>query len=315
MLPGVGANHQQTYLSESAAVRHANVLPPLTTSAVTDENGSFMPFHRNMSDGAALSEKNLQSSTEIVMMPTIKEKMSHLDVNFDVTDSLRSVSSIGSSNCSSPTSGNFEEEMKVIDQLKETLDLYQQAKQKNHDLKQKLKKMERKLKHLKVDEKKMNKLSKELKMTQEVLKLTQEEVSERTQQCGKLMEDIAHKEIQIQSLEGQLLSAQNECKRLNDFFDKMSGQAMDTWKSLVTYKQKYEQITAAEKDDNYYTKYCDAVKENQQLRDQLAEYEEKIVLLEAQVEFLLEASPVTDPEDSTHGQGVIESPDSNSGPD
>ena len=298
LLPGVGV-HGHNFLSESAVLRHAQV-PTSTALAATDENGSFatVSFLRSMSSGVALSYQDIVSSTENLTLSTIEERtpvqrLSHnLDVKYDVRRSLNR--SISGSSDDSWCSSMGEAEMKLIVQLQETLELYKQTQRKNVDLKQKLKVMEKRLKRR---EKEMIELSRELE-------LTLEEASEKASLCDGLTEDIAQKEIQIQSLKRQLLSSKVEHKRLTEHLELVARQAQEQRKLL----QKYDQISA-EKEDDYYMKYCEAIRDNEHLRAELSEYESKIELLEKQVDYLLQKDPLIDTEDSLEGQDTSEDQD------
>ena len=312
MLPGcVGKYDQGTYLSDSAAVRLAQTGPSMTVAV--PEEGSFVPFRRNMSGGVPLTELNyILPAVDDRTLSTVEEKSpiqssDHLEVNFDTSTShcvhplLRSISSISSSSCESrPTSmivdSEVDEEDRLLDHMKETVDLYHELykkeKLKNRHLNKKLEGKEDRLKH------KENKLSKLIAK----LKLTQEVASENHQLCDKLTEEIALKKSQIQLLERQLISAQNERKRLNEHLEEVARQH----RKLL---QKYEQLLA-EKDDGYYDKYQEAMKENQHLREQLKEHKEAIEHLQGQVDYLLESDHGANVEDSLEDQHSVEDHDS-----
>lgn len=302
MLPGIhyfrgNRQHQGTYLSEAAALRHAAQDMPSLSLALADEDVQFKRFQRYMGDANMTPENSLPESTQ----STIEEKghvqFSRLDVNFDVTASLSSTSSCLSDDSSlsrsSSDSGDFEdtEENKIIEKMKELMDLYQGVKRTNHNLKQKLKEKE---KRLKCDRQKLKSEQKKRKDQTKELKLTREEALEKGHRCKKLEEKISQQEIQIQLLKRQHLSALKECKRLNDHLEAVTEQAL---KDRISLK-KYEKISEV-KDDGYYEEYCKAMKENNHLHDQLKECKATIELLEQQVDYLLKQDSIDDRQESS----------------
>ena len=258
---------------------------PLVTVAVPEEEGSFVPFHRNMSGGVPfITEKNIVAAMDDRSLSTVEEKTpiqssDCLEMNFS------SISSISSLSCDSrPTSmttdSELDEKDRLLDRIKETVDAYHEVhkeeRKKVHSLNKKLEEKENRLKH---KENKMSKLITKLKLTQEV-------ASEKSEQCDKLTEDITLMKSQIQLLERQLISAKNERKRLNEELEEVDRQH---WKLLRKYKQ-----LLAEKDDGYYDKYREAMKENKQLHEQLEEHKKEIERLQEQVDYLLGNDPVDD---------------------
>ena len=94
----------------------------------------------------------------------------------------------------------------------------------------------------------------------------------------------------------------------------MTEQSLGNKRLMLSFKQKYEQITA-EKSDSYYEKYCEAMKENERLHGQLTEYEKRITFLETQIECLLENVPTNSKEDNWHDLDPNITVDSHSEPD
>lgn len=306
--PAIVNHGQETYLSDSAAVRHAQLVPSMTV-AVPEEEGSFVPFRHTMSGGIPLIEKTPVAAMDDRMLSTVEERTpiqssDCLELNFDtniaqchcVNSLHRSVSSISSSSCDSrPTSmiidSELDEEDRLLDRMKETVDAYHEVhRQEKKNIRCLNKKLEEKENRLKHKENKMSKLIAKLKLTQEV-------ASENSEQCDKLTKEITLMESQIQLLKRHLNSAQIEHKRLNEHLEEVARQH----RKLL---DKYQQLLA-EKDDGYYDKYCDVMKENQHLRNQLEEYKKKIELLQGEVDYLLQTNPAADVEDSLEGEAVL----------
>ena len=280
---------------------------PTQTEALplASEDNPVAPFHRNMSEGEALKDKDsvVKVSTCGQMKPIQEEQQpgprspSFLDVPIarDVTDSLCSIGSSISS-YSSQTSTEDDEWEELVQMQEKALKLYKQTKKNNKTLAHKLKRMEKRLKCTQGKERKLREeleqahaRDDEKKKLVEELKLTQDELQEKTKQHDKLLEEIASKEAQIQTLKNQLELTANQCEKLKDNVRIFMEKSLDERRSMLSYKQKYEQLKN-ETSNNYYELYREAVKESEQLHHQLMECQKANARLEQQIDYLLESS-------------------------